>query len=218
MALVESQDLLDMAHLGHASTPLDLMTYEAADLQPSIFFLKETSRQSIVTVFNWSETSRQHTLTRAALGLDPKANYTVSEILAKTGSSAPLGAAVDIQQPSHSVRIFKIVNTDIAAKPPVVTATVESTGKAGEPIVFQAVSSDENNPAFAYSWDFGDGVILDGAKATHAYTHSGVYTAHLKAAGFGSEPNVQTFPIKITGAITTKFIPENKRRFVEGQP
>lgn len=218
MALVENQDLLDMARLGRASTPLDLMTYDASDLQPSIFFLKQTRWQSIVTVFNWSETSRQHTLTRAVLGLDPKANYTVSEILAKTSSSAPLGAAVDIQQPPHSVRIFKIVNTGIAAKPPSVTATVASSGNAGEPIVFQAVSSDENNPAFAYSWDFGDGVILEGAKNNHTYTHAGVYTAHLKATGFGSEPNVQTFPIKITGTITTKFMPKNKRRFVEGQP
>src|ERR1700744_1575218 len=87
MALVENQALLDMARLGRSSIPLDLMTYDAADLQPSIFLLKQTSRQSIVTVFNWSEGSRRHTLMRTALGLDPKANYTVSEIAAKNGNS-----------------------------------------------------------------------------------------------------------------------------------
>ena len=216
MALVENQDLLDMARLGRASIPLDLMTYEAADLQPSIFLLKQTSRQSTVSVFNWSEDSRRHTLSRAALGLDPKADYTVSEVLAKNGNSASLGAALDVQQPPHSVRIFKIVNTAIAAQPPAVTANVASSGKAGEAIVFQA-ASDEDNPALSYSWDFGDGVTLHGAKIAHTYTHAGTYTVRLKAAGFAPTPNVQTFPVTITGSIMTKFVPENKHRF-EVQP
>jgi len=178
--------------------------------------LKQTSRQSIVTVFNWSEDSRRHTLTRAALGLDPKAEYTVSEVLAKNGNSASLSAALDVQQPQHSVRIFKIVNTGMAAQPPAVTANVASSGKAGEAIVFQA-ASDENNPALSYSWEFGDGVTLDGAKIAHAYTHAGTYTVRLKATGFAPMPNVQTFPVTITGSIMTKFVPENKRRF-EVQP
>jgi alpha-galactosidase len=216
MALVENQDLLDMARLGRASIPLDLMTYEAADLQPSIFLLKQTSRQSIVSVFNWSEDSRRHTLSRAALGLDPKADYTVSEVLAKTSTSASLGDALNVQQPPHSVRIFKIVNTGMAAQPPAVTANVASSGKAGEAIVFQA-ASDEDNPALSYSWEFGDGVTLDGAKIAHTYTHAGVYSVHLKATGFAPTPNVQTFPVTITGSIMTKFVPENKHRF-EVQP
>jgi alpha-galactosidase len=218
MALVEDHDLLDMARLGRASTPLDLMSYEAADLQPSIFFLKQTSRQSTLTVFNWSETSRHHTLTRAALGLDPKANYTVSEAVTQPSNSSPLSSAFDVQQPPHSVRIFKIVNTGVPAQPPTITATVASSGKAGEPIVFQAGPSDEDNPVLSYSWDFGDGVVLTGAKATHAYTHAGTYTARLTATGFAPQPGVQTFSISITGSVVTKFMPENKRRFVEGQP
>jgi alpha-galactosidase len=214
-ALVENRDLLDMARLGHASTPIDLMSYAAADLQPSIYLLKQTNRQSILTVFNWSETSRRHTLTRAVLGLDPDGHYTVSEVLAQTNKSAPLSATLDIQQPAHSVRIFKIVNTRIPAQPPAIDAKVATAGKAGEPIIFQATARNEDNPALSYSWDFGDGVVLEGAKVTHTYTHAGTYTAHLKAAGFAPEPSVQTFSISITGSIMTKFLPEKKLRFAE---
>ena len=42
MALVQNRDLLDMALLGRASIPLDLMSYSAADQQPSVFLLNET--------------------------------------------------------------------------------------------------------------------------------------------------------------------------------
>ncbi len=151
------------------------------------------------------------------LQLNPKADYTVSEVLTQTSRSTPLAAALDVQQPPHSVRILKIINTNIPAKAPTITATVASSGKAGEPIAFEAASSDDNNPALHYTWDFGDGVTVDGAKTTHTYTHGGVYAAHLHAAGFAPEPRVQTFSITITGSVATKFMPENKRRFVEGQ-
>jgi alpha-galactosidase len=207
-----------MARLGRASTPLDLMTYDAEDLQPSLFLLKQTKRQSIITVFNWSETPRHHTLTRTMLQLDPKANYSVSEILAPTGKSNPLAATLDVQQPAHSVRIFKIVNTGILAKAPNVTANVASSGKAGESIAFHAVPLSDDDPVLHCIWDFGDGVTVEGANATHAYTHAGIYKARLKAVGVDAEPNSQTFSIDISGAIATKFKPESKRRFVEGQP
>jgi alpha-galactosidase len=218
IALVEDRELLDMARLGRASTPLDLMTYDAADLQPSLFFLKQTNRQSVLTVFNWTETARHHALTRDALRLDPKAHYTVSEVSTPASTSTPLSAALDVQQPPHSVRIFKIVNTDVPAQPPVIAATVESSGKAGESIAFHAASSDENNPALNYIWDFGDGIVVEGSNTTHTYTHAGTYTAHLKATGFAPAPSIQSFSITITDSVMTKFRPEDKRRFVEEKP
>ena len=55
LALVQNQDLIDMVRLGRSSIPLDLMSYLPEDRQPSIFFLKESSRQSILTIFNWTE-------------------------------------------------------------------------------------------------------------------------------------------------------------------
>ncbi|MDW5267059.1 MULTISPECIES: alpha-galactosidase [Acidobacteriaceae] len=218
IALVKNRDLLDMAKLGHASIPLDLMTYDAKDLQPSIFLLKETPRQSIVTVFNWSETNRQHSLTRSMLHLDPSAHYAVSEVLGATGGPGTLGAALVVQQPPHSVRVFKVVNTDIAAKAPAVTIKVASSGKAGEPIGFHAAPADEAQPVLHYTWHFGDGVTMEGSDVMHTYTHAGVFKARIKSEGFAPEPDVHPFSITITGAIATKFSPERNRRFVEGQP
>jgi hypothetical protein len=218
VALIKNLDLLDMARLGHASIPLDLMSYDADDLQPSLFLLKETSHQSIITVFNWSEVPRHHSLTRSMLQLDPKADYTVSEVLTSAGGSSPLAATYEVQQPPHSVRIFKIVNTSIPAKSPDVTAKVASSGKAGESMVFQAAPVDDDDPVLHYTWDFGDGVTMDGAHATHAYTHAGVFAGHLEATGFAQKPSIQTFSITITGVVATKFMPESKHRFLEGKP
>src|SRR6185437_12285164 len=52
LSLLKNADVLDMARLGRASIPVDLMTYEPKDKQPSIFLLKESERQTMLTVFN----------------------------------------------------------------------------------------------------------------------------------------------------------------------
>jgi hypothetical protein len=218
LALVENRDLLDMARLGRASIPLDLMTYAASDLQPSVFLLKQTPRQSTITIFNWSEVPRHHSLTRATLELDPSANYTVSEVLTDANNSASLSAALDIQQPPHSVRMFKVINTDLLAQAPTVKATVVPSGKAGVTMNFNADPTDASNSVLNYTWDFGDGVTVDGANATHAYTHAGIYTARLQCSGFAPQLSVQTFTVTITDSIATKFVPARQRRFVEGKP
>jgi hypothetical protein len=139
-------------------------------------------------------------------------------MLTSTNTSSPLGATLDISQSAHSVRIFKIVNTSIPEKAPEVVAKVAHSGTAGESIIFHAAPTDDNNPVLHYAWNFGDGVTMEGADVTHAYTHAGVFTVHLEAAGFASKPSTQTFSIAITGTITTKYLPGSKRRFVDGQP
>ena len=212
LALVQNVDLLNMARLGRASVPLDLMTYRAADLQPSIFLLKETARQSILTVFNWSEQPQAHSLDRAVLGLNVAADYSVTELLTPNGSTVPLAAALSINQPAHSVRLFRIVNNGTASRPPAMTVSVEQSGKVGDPVRFTASSPDEDNPALEYTWDFGDGVTGKGQNAAHTYTHAGSYTAHLHARGFSTEPFAQAYTVTITGAIATNFAPEKKRR------
>ena len=67
--LLGNRDLIDMVKLGKASLPIDLMSYAAADQQPSIFYLRESDRQSILTVFNWTDGPRTHTVRLADLGL-----------------------------------------------------------------------------------------------------------------------------------------------------
>src|SRR6185437_14650494 len=83
LALVENQDLIDMARLGRSSIPVDLMSYLPEDEQPSIFLLKESGRQSILTIFNWTDNSRTHTISLASLGLSGKGPYSITEVLDK---------------------------------------------------------------------------------------------------------------------------------------
>jgi PKD repeat protein len=83
---------------------------------------------------------------------------------------------------------------------------------------FNADPTDASNSVLNYTWDFGDGVTVDGANATHAYTHAGIYTARLQCSGFAPQLSVQTFTVTITDSIATKFVPARQRRFVEGKP
>jgi len=214
VALVENRDLLDIAELGRASTPLDLMSYSVTDQQPSIFLLHEDPRQSIVTVFNWTESSRNHTLTRSELGLDPQGKYTVSEIFAPKESARTLKTNIDVVQPAHSVRMFKIVDTQRAIAAPSVELSVPQTGNAGETLAFKSIHSTNVEPLLHLAWDFGDGVHADGTNVEHTYTHAGNFTVAAHKTGIGGNISEQSFQITITGAVATKFVPENKRRLV----
>lgn len=213
LALVENPDLLDIARLGRSSTPIDLMTYAAADHQPSIFLLHEDARQSILTVFNWTEGTRDHKLSREELGLDSSGDYTVREILAPGEAEKKMGAGFDFNQPAHSARMFKIIDTRIAAAQPVIQGSAPGSGKAGETLTFSASATDEHVPVLRVTWDLGDGVTLDGMSVEHAYTHSGSYTVHAHGVGIGGASADKTFPVTITGAVNTKFIPEDIRRY-----
>jgi hypothetical protein len=75
LALVKNPDLLQMAKLGRASLPLDMMTYKAEDTIPSVYLLKEDRRQAMLTVFNWTEGARSHTFTLADLRLPEGDSY-----------------------------------------------------------------------------------------------------------------------------------------------
>src|SRR5262249_44263547 len=69
LALVTNPDLLRMVKLGHSAKPLDLMSYLPGDKQPSLFFLREDARQSMLAVFNWTKQTRSHALPLVHLGL-----------------------------------------------------------------------------------------------------------------------------------------------------
>ena len=218
LALVQNQDILDIAHLGRASIPLDLMSYSPTDQQPSIFLLHEDPRQSVLTVFNWTETPTKHSLTRAELGLDSHGDYMIADVFASKEAAKKIGAAVDLSQPAHSVRMVKIFDTKIAATPPSLKASVPKTGNAGESLTFSAQSADDHLPVLRLTWDFGDGVLVEGFSALHAYTHSGSYTVRTHAIGVGGVAADQTFPITITGSVVTKFFPEQKQRLTQETP
>jgi alpha-galactosidase len=211
VALVKNRDLLDMAQLGRAFTPLDLMSYAAEDLQPSIFLLHEDARQSIVTIFNWTEDSRSHTLSRAELGLLENASFTYSDVM-NSEAAQPLGASLKITQPRHSVRVLKLVRTDVPAASPAVVATIPSTGGAGETIQFVARPASETEPVLQYTWDFGDGTSATGAATGHAYTHAGKFQVRVRSIGIAGSSAEQSGEVTIHGAVSTKYVPQAKRR------
>jgi alpha-galactosidase len=219
LALVENRDLLNMAKVGRASTPLDLMTYGPGDEQPSIFFLREDQRQAILTVFNWTNTVRSHTLKLADLGLPAGHTFAATDVLNQNATVTLAAGAVGLEnQPPQSVRVIKLIDTSVAAAAPTVTAQVPTAANAGETITLSAVSAPAEAggvPAVAYHWDFGDGTSADSPKASHAYTSAGEFTIRLTVDGVDGVPAQKDFSVKVTGILKAHSNLTDNRRFVE---
>ena len=216
LALVENRDLLNVAKVGRASTPLDLMTYEPDDEQPSIFFLQESPHQAILTVFNWTKTSRSHTLKFADLGLPAEHTFTALDVLNQNARVAVVGGTVQIEdQLPESVKVIKLIDSNVAPGAPVVTAKVPSVANAGETISFSAQTEATSVPAVEYRWEFGDGTSANGPRVSHAYTRAGNFTVRLTVDGVDGVPTVRSFSIKVTGNL--RAVPNllDNRRFRE---
>jgi len=219
LALVENQELLNIAKVGRASTPLDLMTYEPEDGQPSIFFLREDQRQAILTVFNWTNMVRSHTLGLADLGLPAGHKFVATDVLNRNETVTLGGDAVGLEnQPPQSVRVIKLIDTSVAAAAPTVTAQVPMAANAGETVTLSAVSAQAEAggvPAVAYHWDFGDGTSADSPKASHAYTSAGEFSIRLTVDGVDGIPAQKNFSVKVTGILKAHSNLTDNRRFVE---
>lgn len=212
LALIENRELIDMVRLGRASVPIDLMSYAPEDQQPSIFFLKEDSRQSILAIFNWTEKERNHTVDLSTLGLPATGQYTVTNVFAKREIPVHPPDVLTLHQPPHSVRMLKIIDTRIPAVAPVVTTKHPSSGNTGETMNFSAQNSG-SDPVLSYTWNFGDGVTLEGKEVRHAYTEPGTYTVRLKATGLSSLDAQQSFEMHVSGHISTIFDPGKIKRY-----
>jgi alpha-galactosidase len=219
LALVENRELLNIAKVGQASTPLDLMTYEPEDEQPSIFFLRESQRQVVLTVFNWTNRARSHTLTLADLGLPAGHTFAATDVLNQNDTVILEGNAVRLEnQPPQSVRVMKLIDTSVAATAPSVTAQVPAAINAGETMTLSALSAPVDAgavPAVSYHWDFGDGTSADSAKVSHAYTRAGNFTIRLTVDGVDGVPAQKDFPVKVTGNLRAHSNLTDNRRFIE---
>lgn len=214
LALVENKDLLNMAKVGRASTPLDLMTYEPDDEQPSIFFLQESPHQAILTVFNWTKTSRSHTLKLADLGLPADHTFIALDVLNENAPVAVKGGTVQIEnQPPESVQVIKLIDNNAAPGARGVTAKVPSAANAGETISFSAQTEATGVPAVEYRWEFGDGTSASGPRVSHAYTRAGDFSMRLTVDGIDGVPTVQSFSIKVTGNLRALPNLLDNRRF-----
>ena len=217
MALLQNRDLLNMARYGHAATPIDLLSYAPEDEMPSVFLLRESKRQSILTVFNWTEKERRHDFSFSDLfpGVGLGAHNTVSDVF---GSGALMGEnsnSLSLTVPPHSVRMVKINDTSIPSSAPSVSVQVPEKIDTGKPAGFSAQSAADGVPALSYHWDFGDGTSAESNSVMHSYTHAGSFTVHLLAEGIEGVPLEKTLSVSVTGSIDVIFQPDLYRRYTE---
>jgi hypothetical protein len=210
LALVKNRDLIDISRLGHSSIPMDLMSYAPSDQQPSLFLLKQDKRQTILTVFNWTDQEQPRKLDLASLGLEDAGMYQVADVF--TSANVP-PSGLSFTQPAHSVRMLKLIDSSIPETPPAFEVNAMSSGKSGETLAFSATAATEN-PVVTYHWEFGDGVALDGAEVTHAYTQPGTYTVHIVSTGLDAVTSTKTVKIRVIGDVSTTFVPTEKERLV----
>lgn len=211
IALIENPDLINMVRLGKASVPVDLMSYSQSDQLPSIFYLKESPRQSVLTVFNWTEKPRSKTVRLADLGLDAAGQFAVTNIFDQSDVDSTSGS-LSIEQPAHSVTVLKLLDRRVQTDTPVLAVDCPQGGATGETLAFSAQAAD-THPALAFHWEFGDGTHLDGAQLTHAWTEPGEYEVHVSADGLDNSHSQKACTVRVTGHLPTVFDPANNVRY-----
>ena len=212
LALAKNTDLIDMARLGRSSTPMDLMTYSAADRQPSIFLLKENGHQSVLTIFNWTDAERTRTVKFASVGLKDPGKYQIVEVFGDPGCCSSSSDSITLVQNAHSVRVLKLIDNSVPALPPAFDIRLANGAKAGEPLTLSAVASSPEAPVLTCHWDFGDGTSTDGLEVQHAYTHAGEYDVQVTGTGLGAFTTRKTSRVSITGDVSTRFDQKAKQR------
>ena len=217
MALLKNRDLLNVVRYGHAAKPLDLMTYSPEDELPSVFLLRESKRQSILAVFNWTEKEREHKFLFSDLFSSPAlaTHNTVSDVFGTGGPIAQNQASFSLTLPPHSVRMMKIIDTSITASAPAVNVQAPEKIETGKPATLSAQNAADSVPVLSYLWDFGDGTSAEGSSVTHSYTHAGNFTIHLTAEGINGVPLEKTLTVSATGEIDNIFRPELYQRYKE---
>jgi hypothetical protein len=212
LSLAKNSDLIEMALLGHASVPVDLMTYAPEDKQPSIFLLKENARQSILTIFNWTDGKLSRSIRLWNLGLKSPDKYQISEVFGDQNYQSDSSDLIKLDQEPHSVSILKLVDPSVASiRPPFEIYSVGSA-KSGESMTFRIGALSEEAPVLTCHWNFGDGSSLDGMKVEHTFTHAGEYEVQAVVTGLDAITNSKTVKVPVTGSIATRFMPANKRR------
>jgi hypothetical protein len=202
LALVENRDLLNMAKAGRASTPVDLMTYDLEDEQPSLFLLRQSPRQSILTVFNWTDKPRPRSLSLRDLGLPVSSTMVATAVLDSNAAFALEGGAIRLENQSpQSAVVIKLVDTAVAKAAPTVTARIPSQSQVGETIAFSAHAAPDGVPALGYHWVFGDGTVSEGPNVSHCYTRAADFIVRLTVDGPDDEPYEQSFSIRVTGEL-----------------
>jgi hypothetical protein len=202
VALVRNSDLLVMAKLGRAALPLDLLTYADKDEQPSVFLLREDQRQSMLAVFNWTGQPNSHTFTFSDLKLSADHSYKSFDAFAQDQPLMMDRETLRLDnQPAHTVKLIKIIDMSIPPAAPSIAFQVPSQARIGEEVELSSIVSKDRVPVLANYWDFGDGVVAEGAILTHTYTTAGNYTVRFSAKGLDGISLEKTFSIAVSGSV-----------------
>ncbi len=199
VALLKNPDLLQMARLGRAAIPLDLLAYRPEDEQPSVFLLREDARQSMLAVFNWTEQPRSHGFSLVELGFVPGRPYDLEDVLDPAHHLSTDGNSIHLEQPAHSVRIVKIIDASVPAGAPQIAAEIPQHAKIYEDLHLSCTADPKGVPALGYHWDFGDGTHEDGRAVRHAYTKSGDFTVRLVVDGVDAIPAEKQGSVSVSG-------------------
>jgi alpha-galactosidase len=215
VALIENRDLIDMVRIGKASVPEDLMSYADGDRQPSVFFLKESARQSILTVFNWTEHATRHVISVASLGLSADGAYRIKDVLRPQRPPPFSAGAFRIEQPPHSVTVLKVIDEGQPAALAQLAIHCPEASVSGQAVACTA-SARGGEPVLTYRWTFGDGTSAGGGTARHTWTEPGTYPIELEATALDGSRITQRAEIRISGHLSTVFVPSKIRRL--GKP
>lgn len=212
VALVKNQDLMNVTRLRRSSLPVDLMSYSAADEMPSIFLLRESKRQAVLTVFNWTEKATEHKFDLAKdLALEAGGHNHIFDVF----EGRPLGEnleSIDVSLPPHSAKVYKIVDTSISPAAPAVTLDSPDRAEVGKTVSFSAHEDAHGTPALRYVWQFGDGTSREGAEVEHTFTYAEDFTVNLHVEGLDGVPFDKSIPLAVSGKINTRFDPNSKQR------
>jgi hypothetical protein len=213
LALVQNEDLIEMVKLGRASTPLDLMSYSPEDGQPSVFWVEEDDRQGILTIFNWTDKRRTRSIEFASLGLPASRQLGVTDVFDGKAVATPNPDSVVVDVPPHSARVLKVLNIGVPARPPAIKVEHIPEMKTGAATTFRAQPASPSDAVLSYRWNFGDGVTLEGREVSHAYTKPGTYEVKVSAMGLGGLSTEASFRLPVSGSMSTRFVPAEKRRY-----
>jgi len=212
LALAKNTDLIDMARLGRSSTPIDLMTYAPADRQPSIFLLKESGRQNVLTIFNWTDEERTRTVHLASVGLKHAGKYQMVEAFGDSGCCSSSADSITVKLKAHSVRVLKLIDESVPAVQPAVDIHSAGGAKAGEILTLSAVPSTPDAPVLTCHWDFADGTSAEGLSVQHAFTHAGEYDVQVTVTGLNAVTNRKASKVSVSGDVSTRFDQQAKQR------
>jgi alpha-galactosidase len=213
LALVQNQDLIEMIKLGRASTPLDLMSYAPEDNQPSIFWVAEDDRQGMLTIFNWTDKPRGRSIEFSSLGLPGLNQPRVSDVFDSKAAAIPNPDSFVVDLPARSARVLKIVSMGAPAQAPVLRVEHLPSVTTGVSATFRAQPASSRDVVLSYRWSFGDGVTLEGPEVSHAYTMPGTYQVTVTAIGLGGLSTKDSFRLPVSGSVSTRFVPGEKRRY-----